>query len=251
MEGVRLRFERSFSRRYVMLRCSRKSSDDVDLQRIITPDPSSILVSSTIPANSLIANLSHSLICNARDEDIVARESPKRRRSREQSRSRAASIASADLSGSNKDGKGYGDQAMAVGRSLISSVSNATLRGSKPTNGTDGASRPSLLSRISSSRAFPTTAVSPPTAKRQSGSGPGFPTEEAPLPSLELASIVPDESRPPTVLLSRQNLESFFQSTRVGKSKLQTASRFNSDEPPLTDRYGFICAILLFSSRHC
>lgn len=64
------------------------------------------------------------------------------------------------------------------------------------------------------------------------------PARDTPPPSVELASIVPDESRPPTVLLSRQNLGSFFQSTR--SNKLPTATRFEGDQPPLTDRYGFI-----------
>jgi hypothetical protein len=62
--------------------------------------------------------------------------------------------------------------------------------------------------------------------------------EDSPLPSVEMGSMSMDESRPPTVVLSRQNLGGFFQ---VGKGKLITASRFVGDEPPLTDRYGFIC----------
>ena len=67
------------------------------------------------------------------------------------------------------------------------------------------------------------------------------PSEETPLPSVELSSIVPDEVRPPTVLLSRRNLGNFFQSSKSVPTRLSTASRFKSDEPPLTDRYGFIC----------
>jgi hypothetical protein len=70
--------------------------------------------------------------------------------------------------------------------------------------------------------------------------GTGSPSADTPPPSVELSSIVPDETRPPTVLLSRQNLGSFFQSTRT---KLTTATRFTSDQPPLTDRYGFICEL--------
>lgn len=68
------------------------------------------------------------------------------------------------------------------------------------------------------------------------------PTDDVPPPSVELASIVPDEARPPTVLLSRQNLGNFFMSNNSpGRTKLNTATRFKSDAPPLTDRYGFIC----------
>lgn len=89
--------------------------------------------------------------------------------------------------------------------------------------------RPALLNK-QSTRA-PTTAVTPSSETN----GP------LPPPSVELASIVPDESRPPTVLLSRQNLGSFFTSSRKGTPKLSTATRFTSDQPPLTDRYGFIC----------
>ncbi|KAK8854964.1 hypothetical protein IAR55_003704 [Kwoniella newhampshirensis] len=229
--------------------------------RIITPDPSSILTSPEIPPNSLIAYLAHSLVSNARDEGILARIPPdQRHRSRDShTRSRAASIASQDSVGMTVDpsssssagtplkdqlkGHGYGDQALAatasLGRSLLSSVSSATLRGTKAISGLSEETRPSLLSRTSSSRGFPTTAVSPPSGVQVGGSHHS-PSEETPPPSVELSSIVPDEARPPTVLLSRQNLGSFFQSTKVSKTKMATASRFESDEEPLTDRYGFI-----------
>ena len=215
-----------------------------DPQRIITPDPSSILAQSNTSPNSLVAYLAHALVSNARDEHITAKDPPGRRGSR--SRSRATSVASQEavpasrpMGGDTRDTKRYGDQALAVGRSLLSSVSNATLRGTMGI--TESVPRPSLLSRVSSSRPFPTTAISPPTVDRPSGSSTTSPTEETPPPSVELASIVPDESRPPTVLLSRQNLGSFFQSSKIGRTKMQTASRFKSAEPPLTDRYGFIC----------
>ena len=227
-------------------------TDGVPLQRIITPDLSSILVSSTVAADSLTAYLAHSLVSNARDEAITVRDPLNRRKSRDQSRGRTISIGSLDQQ-ANRSEKSYGDQALKVGRSLLSSVSNATIKGSKVMSGTDGGSRPSLLSRVSSGRPFPTTAMSPPIAERQAGYGSSStsPIEEVPLPSLELASIVPDESRPPTVLLSRHNLGSFFQSSKISKAKLQTASRFNSSEPPLTDRYGFICeAILHYVEPH-
>ncbi|WVQ99801.1 hypothetical protein IAU59_006943 [Kwoniella sp. CBS 9459] len=219
--------------------------------RIITPDPSSILVSSDIPSNSLIAYLAHSLVSNARDEGIVARDPlTDRRRSRDLSRSRAASIVSQDaispdLNTSSRDRmppSGYGDQALAatasLGRTLLSSVSSATMRGTRAITSLNEETRPALLSRASSSRGFPTTAVSAPILPGQSGSSATSPTEERPLPSVELSSIVPDESRPPTVVLSRQNLGSFFQNTKG--NKLHTASRFESAEEPLTDRYGFI-----------
>lgn len=213
-------------------------------QRIITPDPSSILTLSSTPANSLVAYLAHTLVSNARDEGIHIIET------RRNSRSRAASVASADnplmrtgsRDTSQKDGKGYtygyGETAVAMGKSLLSSVSGATLRSSKSQ---EEHPRPSLLSRVSSSRPFPTTAVSPPMAEHHTHSSLTSPTEEAPPPSVELASIVPDETRPPTVLLSRRNLGNFFLSNKVDGTKLSTASRFKSDEPPLTDRYGFIC----------
>nr|XP_031860049.1 uncharacterized protein CI109_004412 [Kwoniella shandongensis]KAA5527121.1 hypothetical protein CI109_004412 [Kwoniella shandongensis] len=229
--------------------------------RIITPDPSSILTSPEIPPNALIAYLAHSLVSNARDEGIVARTPPdQRRQSRDlsRSRSRAASINSQDAvammsdpssspsgtpSREQQKSYGYGDQALAatasLGRSLLSSVSNATIRGTKAISGTNEDIRPSLLSRTSSTRAFPTTAVSPPSGAQVGGINHST-VDETPLPSVELSSIVPDESRPPTVLLSRQNLGSFFQSAKVNKTKMTTASRFESDEEPLTDRYGFI-----------
>lgn len=77
-----------------------------------------------------------------------------------------------------------------------------------------------------------------------SGSTDASPTGEyTPPPSVELAAIVAEENRPPTVLLSRQNLGSFFQSNQINKAKLVTASRFRNSEPPLTDRYGFICKL--------
>ena len=227
--------------------CESSSSDiagKLTFQRILTPDHSSILHSSTIPANSLIAYLAHSLVSNARDEGITAKDPPGRRRSSRETRSRAPSISSqlvgaSSSQGSSTPSKGYGDSALAatasVGRSLLSSVSNATIRA----RATDD-SRPSLLSRASSNRPFPTTAVS---ALPDSSAHAETPFDEDPPPSVELSSIVPDETRPPTVLLSRRNLGSFFQSSKAVPT-LRTATRFNAKEPPLTDRYGFICECL-------
>ena len=155
---------------------------------------------------------------------------------RARARSRAASISSAkqvqppdvSLSEPTPAGPGYGDQALAatvgLGRTLLSL--------SRGKGGEEKATRQSLpplrppRSVYSNPQSSPHTPVTPNQAV------------DTPPPSVELGTIVPDESRPPTVLLSRQNLGSFFQSTR---SKLATATRFESDEPPLTDRYGFIC----------
>jgi hypothetical protein len=145
--------------------------------------------------------------------------------------------------------KGYTDTARsataAIGRSLLSTVSNATMRAKAYSVGIEDqpppSSRPALLNRASSSRAFPTTAVSGGTFN--SHKTPDLSqdnTESMPIPSVELSSIVADENRPPTVLLSRQQLGSFFQSSKAVPT-LRTASRFKSTETPLTDRYGFIC----------
>jgi hypothetical protein len=175
-------------------------------------------------------------VSTARDNDITVKEPPGRRRATSSlTRSRAASI-------------GYSDTARsataAIGRSLLSTVSNATMRAKAYSVGTEdepAPSRPTLLNRASSSRAFPTTAVSGgsfnhhKTPDLSQGD-----TDTMPLPSVELSSIVADENRPPTVLLSRQQLGSFFQSSKAVPT-LRTASRFRSSETPLTDRYGFIC----------
>ncbi|EIW67400.1 hypothetical protein TREMEDRAFT_11606, partial [Tremella mesenterica DSM 1558] len=209
--------------------------------RIITPDPSSILVPTSVSSKSLIAYLAHSLVSNARDEGIVAREPPGRRQSRDLSRSRATSIASQlspDLANATPTReRGYGDQALAatasLGRTLLSSVSTATMRARAM--GED-IGRPSLLSRASHSRSLPTvTSLAAPQLSDSSPLVQTSPNAEIPPPSVELSSIVPDDARPPTMVLSRQNLGSFFQST-----KLKTATRFDNGETPLTDRYGFI-----------
>ncbi|ORX38703.1 rab-GTPase-TBC domain-domain-containing protein [Kockovaella imperatae] len=221
----------------------------VNATRILTPDPSSVLDSSAIPPNSLVAYLAHSLVSNARDEGLVSKVSTERRTSK--SRARATSIASQESQRSipveieppvsAESTKSYGDQARAVGRSLLSSVSHATIRGTKAMSAkTEDVARPATLARTMS-RPFLGNVSSPPLVNdmRPSPSSTS-PQDETPPPSVELASIIPDEARPPTVLLSRQNLGSFFRASEVGKVKLSTASRFQSSEPPLTDRYGFI-----------
>lgn len=125
---------------------------------------------------------------------------------------------------------------------MLSSVTGATIRGSRSGASVAGEeARPSLLSRGSSGHGFSVAAAPSSPAISHSAAVGSPPSEGTPLPSVELSSIVPDESRPPTVLLSRENLGSFFQSNRVNRAKMVTASRFESDEPPLTDRYGFIC----------
>jgi hypothetical protein len=192
-----------------------------------------------------VAYLAHSLVSNARDEGISARSAPGRRRSGDRGRSRATTVNSQDDgSVGSRDANGYGNQALAatasLGRSLLSSVSNATVRGSKAIAGSDDA-RPSLLNRVSSNRPFPTTAVSQPLQHQGSGSSAASPSEETPLPSVELSSIVSEESKPPTVMLSRQNLGTFFQSAKAGRTRMQVATRFNGQDEPLVDRYGFEC----------
>ncbi|KIR36411.1 hypothetical protein I352_01360 [Cryptococcus deuterogattii MMRL2647] len=216
--------------------------------RILTPDPSSILIPTETPPKALIARLAHSLVSNARDEGIFAKE-PANRRSRDVSRSRAISLGDQEHlqtdEARNKDGKGYGESALtataSLGRTLLSSVTGATIRGSRSGASVAGEeARPSLLSRGSSGHGFSVAAAPSSPAISHSAAVGSPPSEGTPLPSVELSSIVPDESRPPTVLLSRENLGSFFQSNRVNRAKMVTASRFESDEPPLTDRYGFI-----------
>ena len=213
-----------------------------------------MLASSAIPSKSLIAYLAHNLVSNAREDGVIPRElrtrgdSVTRPRAPSGASQKASSVRSVDaLNPSTTTAQSgpsatYGDQAWAVGRSLLSSVSNATLKASKTmSNLSDQPARPSLLNSASFGRGFPTTSTSPTRVGGRSGSSATSPTEETPPPSVELASILPDEVRPPTVLLSRLNLGSFFQSNKLGKAKLPTASRFNTSEPPLTDRYGFIC----------
>ncbi|CAK9779640.1 TBC-domain-containing protein [Cutaneotrichosporon oleaginosum] len=197
--------------------------------RILTPDPASILIKEGGP---LVASLAHALVSGARDAGIMSRDPPSRTRAR----SRAASVGSQQAP--TVDQHGYGDQALAatvaVGRTLLKH-GKAAIDGLGDTRDRP-APRPALLHRASS-RPFPTTAMAQALPSLDHSPGTGSPSAETPPPSVELSSIVPDETRPPTVLLSRQNLGSFFQSSRT---KLTTATRFTSDQPPLTDRYGFI-----------
>ena len=231
----------------------------------MTPDPSSILVSAEIASTSLVAYLANALVSNARDEGILAKDPPGHRRGSTISRSRAASTASGEQIGTESDsgsasrgqsgrrdgqvGLGYSDQAFAatasLGRSLLSTVSNATIRakGHTPASTDDRPTiRPRLLNRVSSSRTNATTALTaaPATPQVSHSSSHSGSDDDPTLPSVEMASIVPDEHRPPTVLLSRRQLGSFFQSSRSVPT-LRTATRFSGSEPPLTDRYGFIC----------
>lgn len=111
-------------------------------------------------------------------------------------------------------------------------MSGATLRSMRG----DETIRPALIARASSAQLFPTTAVVKPVVTVE-------PIPNAPLPSVEMASIVAEENQPPTVLLSRQNLGSFFQANKSGR--MHTATRFQGSDPPLTDRYGFICKYCL------
>jgi hypothetical protein len=202
-------------------------------------------------------------VSNARNIESTIKEPLGRRRSNtaDRNKPRAASNASTDSrdqpSGSEERtaAKSYGDSAISatatLGRSFLSSVSNATMRAKAYSiSGADQnlPSRPSLLNRASSSRPFPTTALSAgPVGQQTSATASSADVDGSTLPSVELSSIVPDENRPPTVLLSRQQLGSFFQSSRAVPT-LRTASRFNGSGPPLTDRYGFICKSSLYGS---
>ena len=186
---------------------------------------------------------------------------PVRRGSKSKPRSRAASVTSSQPTEAAppfakpavstqkiEPSKGYSGSALAVGRSLLSGVSSTTIRAPKTSTGS--LSRSSFVNRAQASRPFPIASSPPPSAESLKHTSDASNSEPLPPPSVELSSIVPDEARPPTVLLSRQNLGSFFMSSKVGRGRLSTASRFknNGDEPPLTDRYGFICerCVLVF-----
>lgn len=174
-----------------------------------------------------------------------------------------------DREGERDKDRGYDALAAtaSIGRSILSTVSHATSRGTRAISLLGGddrspSTRPALLARASSGRVFPTTAVATPVVTVDhspsvlvNANGYGYGSSGAttpydrPLPSVEMASIVSDDNQPPTVLLSRQNLGFFFQSSKsiAGRAstgergRMQTATRFMGSDPPLTDRYGFIC----------
>lgn len=204
-----------------------------------------MLGSLRILPNSLVAYLAHNLVSNAQNEAKQIRDPPDLKRlERQRSRSRASTISKEHESdGQTRARAGFSDHALAatasLGRSLLSTVSGGTLRPTKTSASASQTARPTP-SRSATARPSAAAVVQAGTSDSNDVSGNTTPSRE--IPSVELESIIPDESRPPTVVLSRNNLGSFFQSekARAAVGKMPKASRFNGAEP-LTDRYGFIC----------
>ncbi|KAH7884826.1 rab-GTPase-TBC domain-containing protein [Phlebopus sp. FC_14] len=239
--------------------------------RVMTSDPSSILVDQGHGTGSLIRKLALELVQNARNEHLSFREAPKSRERKERKEGKSDGgqqvVARATLS----PGEGF-DVSASLTRalnaqgtvvrksrsktgSLLTSSFTSPFLGAlipqpqrKATLGTDVPSKSGTEQSSSSSRQA-TTSVPPQPAAKKPGSVP-------------LESIIPAVAKPPTQYLSQRYTPLTAPNFHFIIPLSNAATRFSvyhDDEgkQPLTDRYGFIYDIsqydvlLLTRAKEC
>ncbi|KIM85069.1 hypothetical protein PILCRDRAFT_817909 [Piloderma croceum F 1598] len=246
--------------------------------RVMTSDPSSILVDQGGETGSLISKLALELVKNARDEGVVFREKTKEKKEKNMERVHSGEqIIRPALSRATFSSAEGGDAALTLNRalsaqteggrksakskptSLMSTPFTSPLFGSfisqqqrKITAVIDGATQKANSTHESSSnsRANPSSAPPQPTV-RKSGAG-----------SVPLESIIPDTAKPPTQYLSRTYTPLTARDFRFSIPLPNAASRFtvyhdDENQQPLTDRYGFMYdvsqydVLLLIRAKEC
>jgi hypothetical protein len=211
----------------------------VHATRVMTAEPASILVDRGRSAGELVSRLAIELIKNARDEELTIDES----RSKDTTKSGAMDNKDAVDKSSKKEtsdkaifSQVSGPSARAtLGRALASTrVLVPKKRGGVPSISV--LSSP-LLGQFTTSRAPPST-ESAPAAQGGAPPGQGQPAKRP--GTVELESIIPDLSKPPTLFLAQTHGSSLISPSFRPTITHATATRFSSLEQPLTDRYGFI-----------
>ena len=202
----------------------------------MTTDPSSILVDGGVAVGPLVASLALELVRNARNSGLTLDETrtippkvPTFSILADTDKVDEEMVSVIPKSTSQSATASLG-QALAAASSAVSrprrltpmSVRNSpTVTGFKPSRSGSVTVEPSASAPVPQQQLQPPTAPQPRTG------------------TVELESIIPSLSRPPTLLLSRSSLSS--PSFRPSIHHV-AATRFirDNDKPPLTDRYGFI-----------
>ncbi|KAI0091279.1 rab-GTPase-TBC domain-containing protein [Irpex rosettiformis] len=227
----------------------------VNATRVMTSDPSSILVDRGEDMGELVARLAYELVCNARDTGLDIRNPEKARKEKARRNARIyARALSKTLSAVSSD------EPPVLGRSVSSNAEkprNYSLR-----QGTMSFS--ALASPLFGSFMSQQPQLSQPTDGTRNPAEPRA-TPQSPQPpkagSVPLESIIPTDSKPPTQYLSRTytplTSRDFHFSIPVSDAASGTSTGSELRPEGMTDRFGFIYEaslydlLLLLRAKHC
>jgi len=207
--------------------------------RLLAVDAAS-LFSDAVSAGPLIGRLAFDLVSAARERNITVTETRQSSRalpkalSTRSSSSSVPQVPAERASASNlpprKPSMGIVEQPLLAASSALSRALNAASK-----------SRPSSRSISRPKASTLTQAPAELDGSARSGEGTSS-SETMPIPSVELDSIEPQESRPPTLISDRTGLRRLFSTHRSASeaAKARRSSRFGGGLEPLTDKYGFI-----------
>ncbi|KAG8927397.1 hypothetical protein FRC02_008235 [Tulasnella sp. 418] len=213
--------------------------------RIMTNDPGSILVDRGRGIGSLVSRLALELVVNARNEGVAVDEGRV-----PSSKSQPKSLILAPMTSQEPEVETpraeipapfeTASTAQTFGRALASVISKPRKLVPKTSMNFPNLGTSVRPSRSGAAFLEPPTPVPPSSATSQQF--PQTPTPRAAAGTVQLESIIPAMSKPPTLFLARSSLTSPSFRPNIAHS---TATRFSAsyvghDGQPLTDRYGFI-----------
>lgn len=207
--------------------------------RLLSIDAGSLFSNST-SAGPLVGRLAFKLVSTARERNITVAEArhgprhtaPKTLSSRSSSSSvpKLATKDSMEINASSrKASMGIVEQPLMAASSALSRALNAASK-ARPATKSVSRSRASTLAQPAAELDL--------SARANVGH---VPCETMPIPSVELDSIEPQETRPPTLISDRTGLRRLFSTHRTASdtANFRRASRFGGGLEPLTDQYGF------------
>ncbi|KAJ7765845.1 rab-GTPase-TBC domain-containing protein [Mycena maculata] len=239
--------------------------------RVMTSDPASILADQGHETGPLIARLALELIRNARDENIVFRDSTKERREHRRLEVETADSTSGPLALLSPPLTSPGEAILTLSRAL-GSAGVASQDGFR-----SGKSKSSAKARAAAIMASPgplfaglmagnprKASATADAQQHKTGGGADVSAGATPAepvrkgPSVPLESIIPAMAKPPTQYLSRTYTPLTARDFRFSiPLPIPSAARFSAGDAPLTDRYGFVYdvaqydVLLLIRAREC
>lgn len=242
----------------------------VNATRVMSKDPSSILIDRGHGASELVAQLAMRLVSNAREEGLIFREKP---REKKQSRDPPMSSDVSLLRGVI-DPVEHADVRATLSKAL--SGQTAVSRGRRPQPSATLFGGPLFgpfiaeqQRKISNAVGVVQKSAGIVSSNNATGSGQGTADVQSPSQqhtskprSVPLDSIIPDTAKPPTQYLAKRYVSLTSKDFRSTMHISTAASRYSrrregSQREPLTDRYGFIYdvtqydALLLQRAEEC
>ncbi|KAI0027290.1 rab-GTPase-TBC domain-containing protein [Vararia minispora EC-137] len=212
----------------------------VHATRVMTTEPSSILIDSGHETSALVASLAMQLVQSVRDEGIELRMPPRLRRT--DTHKRKPSLAQLQTQESPPA------VLTRVGSSQEVTVNNKRLQTSTFALPGAGFASPLFGSFLPQQVKRPPVLTEVPSQSNDSASQPAPAPNPNPNRSVPMESIIPATSKPPTAYLSREYTSLTSRDFRLPVLPLPSRASIYAGQEPLTDRYGFMYDVVLYDA---